>query len=72
MSKFQHNGIWNEQVFFTPNVTIKCVPPYVQGKPDTCWVTYSEGRRPALHYDWERRLGMSLIRCPNPNCKCQS
>jgi hypothetical protein len=50
----------NEQVYFIPDTNIKCNPPYVKGKEDTCWVKYRKGTRPTTKEGWEFILGMSL------------
>ena len=47
------------QVWFRCGVTIRCVPPYVQGKIDSCWVS----NRKLNPYDkaaCEQLVGMKL------------
>ena len=61
-SQFTSRGIEHRHVWFVPNCTFGCVPPYVKGKPDFCWVACQPGRwpRPEDKSACELIVGMSL------------
>jgi hypothetical protein len=60
-SKSTNNTIIvNELVWFVPDITIKCQPPYIKGKQDSTWVRYRKGNRPKNKEDWQNVLGMTI------------
>lgn len=52
------------QVSFVPAETINCVPPYVAGKPDSCWIRRSDYPKPKDQAACERAVGMKLLPLP--------
>jgi hypothetical protein len=46
-----------EHVFFVPDVTLDCTPPYMTSE---AWVKYHKGDRPKDRSGWENILGMSI------------
>jgi hypothetical protein len=58
---FIHGDIVSEQVWFTPSITIDCIPPYAKGQRDSCWVKYKIGNRPTTKEEWEELIGMSIL-----------
>lgn len=67
MCKFVSGKVWRELIFFVPDITINCDPPYVKGKSDSCWIKYRPGKRPETKKEWESALGMS-IQSVEDNC----
>ena len=47
-------------VFFIPDITIDCNPPYIKGKIDSKWISYRDKLDPANKAECEKKLGMSL------------
>jgi hypothetical protein len=61
---FIQDGIVSEQVWFTPDITINCYPPYTKGVRDHCWVKYELGCRPTTKEGWEQIIGMLIQTMP--------
>jgi hypothetical protein len=59
-SSYESNSLTHCMVCFIPAMTINCVPPYVKGKVDSCWIAFRE--RPANKNELEERLGMPIER----------
>ena len=50
----------NVLVFFIPDITIDCNPPYIKGKIDSKWISYNGVLDVTNKVECEKRIGMSL------------
>jgi hypothetical protein len=53
-------SIVHQDVSFMPAVTINCSPPYIEGKRDSCYVSYRQGNKPKTKRQWETLIGMEV------------
>lgn len=60
-NEFESNGLINCMVVFVPAKTIKCNPPYLKGKKDSCWIKFKPGKAPKTKQELETCLGMSIL-----------
>lgn len=54
----------HESVWFVPDITLGCVPPYERGKKDTMWIKYNPKRQTINVNDkkqCERLIGLLLM-----------
>ena len=59
-NEFDHNGLVNCTVLFSPAITINCKPPIIKGKETSCWIKYRPEARPKSKEELESALGMSI------------